>query len=265
MLLEEFDPETKAVINPEQSVQKIEGFPAVTISCFSHTLFHEMLSLFEAEEIAGIHGANGVIPVYQVIYQGEPFAFYQSRVGEPACVGDYEEVVTMGSQCMILFGNCGVLDRNIEDCGIIIPRHAIRDEGTSYHYAPASDFIDVNDAYAGLFKDVCSEHGYHYVEGTTWTTDSFYRETPEKMKRRKAQGALCVEMECAGMQAMCSFRHTDFFTYYYAGDNLDHTSWDPRSLSNHARLDDKAKIALLAFELGLKINAQKRKQNVSET
>lgn len=256
MLLEEFDPEIKAVINPEQNVQKIEGFPEVTISCFSQTLFQEVLSVFEAEEIAGIHGANGVIPIYKVVYQGKPFAFYQSKVGEPACVGDYEEVVTMGSRCMILFGNCGVLDRTIDDCSIIIPRHAIRDEGTSYHYAPASDIIDVNDAYADLFKDVCSGHGYDYVEGTTWTTDSFYRETPEKMKRRKAQGALCVEMECAGMQAMCSFRHTDFFTYYYAGDNLDHTSWDPRSLSNHVRLDDKTKIGLLAFELGLKIHKQ---------
>lgn len=65
-------------------------------------------------------------------------------------------------------------------------------------------------------------------------------------------GAVCVEMECAGMQALCDFRGTEFFQFFYAGDNLDHSSWEP-SLSGGARLDDKSKIMLLAFELGLKI------------
>ena len=62
----------------------------------------------------------------------------------PACVGQFEEIIAMGARRFILLGNCGVLDKRIEDCGIIIPTKAIRDESTSYHYAPASDLIDVN-------------------------------------------------------------------------------------------------------------------------
>ena len=100
---------------------------------------------------------------------------------------------------------------------------------------------------------VLTECGYPYVEGVTWTTDACYRETREKVNRRKEQGAICVEMECAGMQAVCDFRGTEFFQFFYAGDNLDHSSWDPRSLSSGARLDDKTKIMFLAFELGWKI------------
>ena len=57
----------------------------------------------------------------------------------------------------------------------------------------------------------------------------------------------------AGMQALCDFRGVGFFQFFYAGDNLDHTEWEPRSLSNESRLDDKTKIALLALELALKI------------
>ena len=60
-------------------------------------------------------------------------------------------------------------------------------------------------------------------------------------------------MECAGMQAAADFRKVDFFQFFYAGDNLDQPNWDPRSLSGKSRLDTKGKIALLAFELGLKI------------
>ena len=234
MLLHEFDPNKDAVINPEMLVNKIEDFPDVTVSCFSKKLFNNVLSFFDPKQITEVHSAVGLTPVYDVVYQGERFAFYQSYVGEPKCIGDYEDIMTMGSKCLILLGNCGVLDRTIEDCGIIIPTKAIRDEGSSYHYAPPSDTIDVNKKYKHLFKEVLNQFGYPYVEGTTWTTDACYRETREKVQRRKAQGAICVEMECAGMQALCDFRGTDFFQFFYAGDNLDHSSWQPRSLSGKA-------------------------------
>lgn len=253
MLLEEFDPGKKAVIDPDMVVDRIEGFPEITISCFSKPLFESVLALFDAEKLVEIHSATGRNPVYAVEYKGCRFSFFQSMVGEPLCVGQYEDVIAMGSRRLILLGNCGVLDKAIEDCGIIIPTEAIRDEGTSYHYAPAADTIVVNRKYRDLFREVLKECGYPFVEGITWTTDACYRETREKVNRRRAQGAVCVEMECAGMQALCDFRGTDFFQFFYAGDNLDHSSWDPRSLSGDSRLDDKMKIVFLAFELGLKI------------
>ena len=52
---------------------------------------------------------------------------------------------------------------------------------------------------------------------------------------------------------MCDFRGVEFFQFLYAGDNLDHSNWDPRSLSGEARLDEKEKIALLAIELASRI------------
>ena len=59
------------------------------------------------------------------------------------------------------------------------------------------------------------------------------------------------------MQAVSDFRNTEFFQFFYAGDNLDHSEWQPRSISGEIRLDDKVKIMFLAFELGLKIVKQK--------
>ncbi len=257
MLLEEFDRETNAIINPDMCAERIEDFPEVTISCFSWMLFDSVLAAFEARKIAEIHSATGLNPVYEVNYKGKRFALYHSLVGEPICVAQYEELMAMGSRCLILLGNCGVLDKSIEDCGIIIPTAALRDEGTSYHYAAPGDVIEVNKKYRDTFKKVLKVCGYPYVEGITWTTDACYRETRGKVTRRKEQGAICVEMECAGMQAVCDFRGTEFFQFFYAGDNLDHSTWDPRSLSNGARLDDKTKIMFLAFELGLQIMVEK--------
>ncbi|MBR4979003.1 MAG: nucleoside phosphorylase [Clostridia bacterium] len=256
MLLEEFDSDRSAIIEPDMVVKKLDGFPEVTVSCFSYQLFASVVSLLDAKKIAELRSAVGPSPVYEDDYKGKRFALFQSRVGEPLCVADYEDLTAMGSKRLILLGNCGVLNRSIEDCGIIIPTEAIRDEGTSYHYAEPSDTIEVNKKYRGEFKSVLDEFGYPYIEGKTWTTDACYRETRAKTAKRKAQGAVCVEMECAGMQALCDFRGTEFFQFFYAGDNLDHSSWQPRSLSGDVRLDDKTKIMLLAFELGLKIMEQ---------
>lgn len=253
MLLTEFDKNRNAVINPDFVHHKLPDFPETMVSIFSHHLFSAVLEFLGGRIITETHDVDGIWPVYEVFYHGKRFAFYKARLGAPACVGSFEDVIAFGTKRIILLGNCGVLDKNIRDCGIIIPTRAIRDEGTSYHYAPAADYINVNNRYIPEFKSICDTFGYPYVEGTTWTTDAFYRETPKKIEARKAMGAVCVEMECAAMQAMCDFRGVEFFQFLYAGDNLDHSNWDPRSLSGTARLDDKQKIALLAFELASKI------------
>ena len=257
MLLEEFDYDRSAVIEPWFVHQPIEGFPETVVSIFSHTLFHKIAEFLGGEKIAGTKDVDGHWPVYKVTYKGKNFALYKARLGAPACVGSFEDLIPMGAKRIILLGNCGVLDKSIEDCGIIIPTRAIRDEGTSFHYAPPSDYIDVNHKYIPEFIEVLKACGYPYVMGTTWTTDAFYRETRGKVAKRKEMGAICVEMECSAMQAMCDFRNVEFFQFLYAGDNLDHSTWDPRSLSGTTRLQDKEKIAMLAFELAVKIEEGK--------
>ena len=254
MLLEEFDPTMRAVINPDAIHSKIDGFPETIVSVFSYHLFSRLVELLKGKVIAYTKDVDGEWPVYRVNYKGKFLAFGKARLGGPACTGYFEDLLAMGGKRIILTGNCGVLDKTIEDCAIIIPLAAIRDEGTSYHYAPPSDIIKVNRKYAEEFKRICNEQGYPTVEGTTWTTDVFYRETPKKAAARKKQGAICVEMECASMQAMCDFRGAEFFQYLYAGDNLDLDDWDQRSLNGDVRLDDKEKIALLAFELAAAIS-----------
>lgn len=253
MLLDEFDFDKSAVIEPWFVHQPVEGFPETVVSIFHHTLFYRIVDFWGGQIIAETKDVDGHWPVYEVQYKGHRFALYKARLGAPACVGSFEDIIPMGAKRIILLGNCGVLDKSIEDCGIIIPTRAIRDEGTSYHYIPASDYIDVNRKYIPEFIEVLDERRYPYVMGTTWTTDAFYRETRSKIAKRKEMGAVCVEMECSAMQAMCDFRSVEFFQFLYAGDNLDHSNWDPRSLSGTSRLEDKEKIAMLAFELAVKI------------
>lgn len=253
MILAEFDKNKVSTFNPDQVESVIPNFPKVGVTCFSKRLIDKIVDIYKPEQIGLISNSNAKVPVYKINYNGTDIAFFMSMVGAPACTVAYEEVLAMGLEKLVMFGTCGVLDKNIEDLAIIIPNKAIRDEGTSYHYLEASAEISVNDKYKEDFIQLLNEHNYSYVEGKTWTTDAPYRETKDKVIKRKEQGCVCVEMECASMSAVAKFRNKDFFEFFYAADVVDSSQWDMRSLGGNHKLDQKEKIAILALEFASRI------------
>lgn len=195
MILQEFDPSQKAVINEEDFVDPIVEMPQTAVACYSRTTMERMVDELRAKKIASTSTANGETYVYQAVYKGKEIVLFMIDVGAPMSVAMLEEVFAMGVRNVIVFGTCGVLDREIEDCSILIPNRAVRDEGTSYHYAPAENEIEVNGNYLRLFTDLLDAMNIHYTVGKVWTTDAFYRETVEKVKRRKEQGCRTVGCE----------------------------------------------------------------------
>lgn len=256
MLLEEFDPNPSAVINPADVVRPVPGLPKVGVSCFSHRTFARMADALSAEECAATGIAGMHLPVCRAAFCGTELALFLAPVGAPACVSVLEDLFAMGLEKLVLFGNCGVLDRAIGDCSVIIPTAALRDEGTSFHYAPAADEIEVNPRYREAFLRILDGHGCGHTLGKTWTTDGAYRETREKVARRREAGCVCVEMECAAVAALAAFRGKEVFQFFYAGDNLDAERWEARSLSGSAKLPEKDRVALLALELAQEMGRQ---------
>ncbi len=254
MTVLKYDSNKKAAINPEDIKPKVENLPKIGVTCFSNELLDSILNNFESEIVSKLHNANGTVYIYKINYKGLDIAVFMSRVGASACVASFEEIIAMGLQKLIMFGTCGVLEKSIDDLAIIIPNSAIRDEGTSFHYCEPSEEISVNEKYTEEFIHILKSHNYSYTTGKTWTTDAFYRETYDKINLRKSQGAVCVEMECSAMSAAAKFREVDFFEFFYAADNLDSATWDARSLNCSHKLDEKEKIAYLAFELAIKIS-----------
>ena len=253
MLLQEFDPNPVAVINPSDTHGTFWNCPKIAVSCFERSTFDRMLERLGGVEITRMKKANWDAPVYRTEYKDLEIALFEAYVGAAGCVGDLEELFAAGAEKLVLFGTCGVLDRSVRDCGVIIPTAALRDEGTSFHYAPPSDEIEVNPKYREEFIEILNRHNCTYALGKTWTTDAFYRETAEKTARRRAAGCICVDMECSAVAALAQFRGKEVFHFFHAADNLDGESWDRRSLSGDANITGKDKAALLALELAAKL------------
>ena len=247
MVLEEFDECKESTFDPFEVENVIPGFPKIGITCFSYKLINRYVERFKGEQIAEFHNGNGKVPIYKIKYKGQEIALFMSLVGAPACIVAYEELFAMGLEKIIVFGMCGVLDRNIDDLAIIVPNSAVRDEGTSYHYAPASEEVRLNMNVIKKIESKLKELNLHYHKGKTWTTDAIYRETPAKVQRRKEQGAITVDMECSAMAVVAKFRKIDFGQIFYAADSLATENYDPRSLNDHD-VSKKGKVIPIALE-----------------
>lgn len=228
--------------------------PNVAVGVFSRHLFQDVINKFNCTEVGYISCANMERNVYILNYKGVDITFFMAGVSGPWISADIEELHTQGVEKFIIFGNCGVLDKNIEDCSIIIPTMAFREDGASYHYVEESDTIEVNPKYIEDFVNILNKYNFDYTKGYTWTTDAFFRETKDKIKYFKDKGAVCVEMETSTIASVCKRLNIDYFTFYYAGDNLDSTEWDERSLHGLSNIDKKKEVMLLALELAININ-----------
>ena len=81
---------------------------------------------------------------------------------------------------------------------VIIDR-ALRDEGTSYHHAPAAEFADAEVQLVATASKAMSAHKPHCVVGSSWTTDAPFRETAAAIHSARRKGVLAVEMEAAAL------------------------------------------------------------------
>jgi len=83
---------------------------------------------------------------------------------------------------------------------VIIDR-ALRDEGTSYHYAAPSDYSEADAPLVAAALAALEAKGLHAIVGSSWTTDAPFRETAEAIAAAQSKGVLAVEMEAAALYA----------------------------------------------------------------
>ncbi|MCK3942308.1 nucleoside phosphorylase [Streptococcus suis] len=230
MLLEEFE-NTSAVIEPTDASIRGGGETCNTlILSFNGEIIERVAELENVYEGGALHNLNGRLPWYIYEESGVRVGVMLAPIGASMIVGNLEELKAKGFQNFIVFGSCGVLDKSLAADKIILPSSALRDEGTSYHYAPASEEISYDSALLLTMEKALDQAGIEHVRAKTWTTDAFYRETAAKVKRRLAAGAMVVDMEASAIMAWANFRQAKVYQFFYTADYVDHhkNEWDTR-------------------------------------
>lgn len=225
----EFDPSLESIINPSYIQTKFESIPSKLIVCF----FHEVIDALEAQDIIQkTHTIGGENSYNIYVSKDKNIAYIKGLVGAPACGAQLEECIALGAKTIMFAGGGGVLNSELAVGKLVVIDSAIRDEGVSYHYAPASREIAAQPEMIAIIESALQKSDADYVVGKTWTTDALFRETPKKIALRKSEGALIVEMEQAALLAISAFRHVRYGAIVYCGDDVSKDKHDTRSWRN---------------------------------
>jgi uridine phosphorylase len=236
----EFDPTREAIIEAARvpyirdAAGRGHGMPERVVLCFFQEVIATMVAEYGARRLMTLHSEIGPNEVYVLDHDGVAIALAHPGVGAPLAAGFLEELIGLGGRVFIAVGGAGTLVPDLTLGHVIVPTAAVRDEGTSYHYLPASREVEPTPRVLEAILATLTERGVPYVAGKTWTTDAIFRETRGKAARRVAEGCISVEMEAAACFAVAQFRDVAFGQLLYAGDDLSGEIWDDRGWIGHA-------------------------------
>src|ERR1700730_11964707 len=149
-------------------------------------------------------------------------------VGASFAVLVAEELFASGCELLVSLTSAGQIVPAGPPPYFVVIERSLRDEGTSYHYTPPSEFAEANPILVKVAAAALAQSGLHGVVGASWTTDAPFRETAQAIEAARIKGILAVEMEAAalytfarsnGARVLCLAHVTN--TMGQAGDDFE--------------------------------------------
>ncbi|MFC4805375.1 nucleoside phosphorylase [Filifactor villosus] len=224
----EFDDKRKSVIMPGHENLNV-NLPKRCVYAFLGEYIDKFAEKERAVRVAEFDSITKKYPIYIVDYKGEEVCLVQAPMGSAPSAQILDWLLAYGVKKVISAGSCGVL-KDFPENYFLVPKSALRDEGTSYHYLEPSRFVEISEEALKAIEETLGEHNLKYKEVVTWTTDGFYRETAELVRYRMEEGCSVVEMECSALASVAKFRNIIWGEILFTADSLaDVAQYDVRS------------------------------------
>ncbi len=150
-----------------------------------------------------------------------PFA-----VGAPFAVLVAEQLFASGCRLLLSVTSAGQLADLGPPPYFILIEKALRDEGTSYHYAEPSEF---GFADPKLLEGLCgalSGLATPVHAGSTWTTDAPFRETAHAIDAMRRRGLAAVEMEASALYTFAMARQKPVVCFAFVTNRMGQIEGD---------------------------------------
>lgn len=170
-------------------------------------------------------------------------------VGASFAVLVAEEMFASGCELLVSITSSGQIAASGQPPYFILIDRALRDEGTSYHYLPPSEW---SEAPAHLLTQLADafDQGSRVLRGATWTTDAPFRETSVAIAAAEARGILAVEMEAAGLYAFAQARKRAVICLAHVTNQMGTIEGDFEKGEANGATDALAVVARIASRIG---------------
>lgn len=144
--------------------------------------------------------------LYTFALAGQTVGIVGCVVGAPFAVLVAEELFACGCRAVISLTSAGrIVPVQTPPYFVVIDR-ALRDEGTSYHYAAPAPFAEADPEIVAAVAAALNRSALPFAVGASWTTDAPFRETEAAINAARAQNILAVEMEAAALYTFARAR-----------------------------------------------------------
>lgn len=138
--------------------------------------------------------------------EGRDVGIVGCAVGSAFAVLVAEELFASGCRLLLSLTSAGQLTPVQQPPYFILINKALRDEGTSYHYCPPSDYSHAPADLVAALEEGSRELPAPVITGASWTTDAPFRETETAIEQHRQKGLLAVEMEASALYAFAQAR-----------------------------------------------------------
>jgi uridine phosphorylase len=144
--------------------------------------------------------------LYQITVGEVSVGLIGNAVGGSFAVLLAEQLFASGCRLLVSITSAGQILPTRKPPYFVLIDRALRDEGTSLHYLPASKYAFLNQELAIRVHGVLKDFSPAVARGAAWTTDAPYRETEQAIAYAQGEGILAVEMEAASLYAFAQAR-----------------------------------------------------------
>jgi uridine phosphorylase len=164
--------------------------------------------------------------LYRAVEGGIELGLIGCAVGAPFAVLVAEQLFASGCRLVISMTSAGRLAELRPPPYFVLIERAIRDEGTSYHYLPPSEYSEADAHLTALAQVALSAAGLPVSVGASWTTDAPFRETEEAIAAASRAGILAVEMEAAALYAFAKARRRSVLCFAHVTNQMGRVEGD---------------------------------------
>jgi uridine phosphorylase len=147
-------------------------------------------------------------------------------VGAPFAVLIAEELFASGCRSLLSLTSAGQITLAGPTPYFVIIERALRDEGTSYHYAEPSESSEADPQLVAMAVDALKAKNLPAIVGVSWTTDAPFRETAEAIDWARSKGALAVEMEAAALYSFARTSGAQVLCLAHVTNTMGHAEQD---------------------------------------
>ena len=160
-----------------------------------------------------------------VFHVNQNVGFVKGNMCSAGIATQAEDLIAGGAEELIHIGYAGGIEPGSKVGDIVLTDGAFYDIAVPRLYGYDAALIESTKELTDDIGLLLTRNGIYFHRGTHWTTDAGYHETWGQVLDYRSKGAICVEMEGAGLFTIAKYRKCRATAVYLISDTLNDDGW----------------------------------------